>query len=101
MIFSSNSSLATVKTIRSDISWEVLLRERFPYYIGRGRSSKATCRSCGHHFPRDELRIQFEINRKSGHGVMPACEVNVCMKLECVENAYSQNTWPSVKPLVF
>ncbi len=93
-----SGSLAVVKRVRSDITWEMLLRDKFPYYVGSGKSSMAKCRGCGYKFTKEELRIQFEINRKLGQCVMPSCEVNVCMKWSCIQNAYRRRF--RFKPLV-
>ncbi len=92
------SNIHVVKNVCTDVTWEMVLREKYPYYVGLGKSSKATCRSCSYHFSKEEPRIRFEINRKVGRCVMPACEVNVCMKLSCVRNAYKRSS--NFKPRV-
>ncbi len=90
-------SLAVVKRVRSDVTWDMLLRTRFPYRVERGKRSIASCRTCGEQFYKEDLRIQFEINRKLEKCLMPSCIVSVCMKLSCIQNAYRKS---SIKPLV-
>ncbi len=92
-----SSSFAFIKRRRVDITWEILQREEFPYYVASGKSSLATCRACGAKLAKDELRIRFEVTRRQSRCMMPTSEVNVCMALSCVQNAYQHF---KVKPQV-
>ncbi len=74
-----------VKKIRADKSLSTLLKEAFPYRVGYGKSSIATCRSCFHKFHHNELRIQTSLIRKFPSSFL-ACEINLCMKLSCIVN---------------
>ncbi len=86
--FAGDRSLVWEQRPRSDLTWEMLLRDAFPYYIGYGKSSTATCRTCYYRFSKNELRVRFEVNRKLSGCVTPACEVSVCMKMSCIQNCY-------------
>ncbi len=94
---SHTGSIAIVKRIRTDLTWDMVLQEAFSYYVGTGKSSVASCRSCGYQFSKAELRVRFDVNRLQQGCVMPACEVNVCMNSSCITNPYHKY---SSKPLV-
>ncbi len=94
-----STSLVFRMKLLPDVTWDMLRKEVLPYYVGRGKSSSATCRSCNYQFTKEELRIRFEVSRKLSSGcVMPACEANVCMKLSCIQQPYRVFR---VKPLVY
>ncbi len=96
---SHNFVPAFIKKAHSERTWKDLLLEKYPYHVGHGMSSVATCRSCAKKFSKDELRIRFEINRKVGRSIMPPCMVNVCMKFACVQNAFKRRSQAN-QPLV-
>ncbi len=78
-------TVAMLRGICSDLTWISICREAYPYSIGAGKSSKATCRSCGHQFEREELRIKTTLLCKMASESICPCQINMCSKLQCIK----------------
>jgi len=80
---SDGSKLAFAKNIRNDISFSNLFKNTYPYYVSSGGASRASCRSCGHQFIKNELRIKTPLLFRTFNCIRP-CEINFCMNYKCV-----------------
>ncbi len=100
------STQASLVKIRSDMNWTSLLRRTYPYYVGSGLSSRATCRSCGYQFAKEETRVRTTLLRKMSAVIRP-CEINLCINLQCINLRSFMKTdrnnpylpWVRVKPV--
>jgi len=78
------SFLASLKTIRNDLTWHSLLESNFPYYVDTSLRSAALCRSCGNQFKKSELRVKTTLLRPMPNSIRPFL-INLCMKEECIK----------------
>jgi len=81
---SSSSTFGILQQIQQDLNWSILCHDSFPYFVGIGKSSTATCRSCGHQFNKEDLRVRTILLRKMASGSIVPSPINMCMKLPCI-----------------
>ncbi len=79
-----HNGLALVKHPRADMTWSHLCKDTYPYYVGTGLSSRATCRSCGYQYDKSMLRVRTTLLRKLPSGSIRPCEINLCINWACM-----------------
>ncbi len=81
---SQDSVVASLLKVHDDgKTWSVVLKEEFPYFVERGKSSTAKCRSCGNDLQKDDLRIKTPLLRMIDNSIT-ACHISVCVKEPCI-----------------
>ncbi len=75
-------TLVSIVSIPAYLTWSTLCKS-FPYYVGVGVSSRATCRSCGYQFNKAEIRIRTTLLCKKPNTIRP-CQINLCLNLQCL-----------------
>jgi hypothetical protein len=80
----SDESLAmTIDRIGSEMPWSKICKETIGFYVGRGKSSKATCRGCRRTFDKDEVRVKTELLVASPDTRL--AEISFCFSEECIQ----------------
>jgi hypothetical protein len=67
---------------RDDLRWGTVCKEAIGYYLGRGSSSRATCRGCAKVLAQNEVRVKTKLLIG---GVLPKqAEVSFCVSSSCI-----------------
>jgi hypothetical protein len=70
---------------RKDLSWSEICKRSLGFFVGRGLSSRATCRGCRKQFEKDELRVKSKLTIV---GVNPqVVDISFCFSTACITRA--------------
>jgi len=70
-----------------------LQKNYYHFFIGKGRSSCASCRGCGERIPKDDLRIKTTLLRES-----EKMEISFHISKLCVQNAMRNYKFEEITP---
>jgi hypothetical protein len=96
----STSENSTFLRIRNDAKWSEICKQSIGFYVGKGVSSRASCRGCLKIFHKDELRVKTKLLLK-GMITHYLTEVSFCPSFYCLSIGTSKYNLSTAKVYTF